>query len=67
MTPEQFLGSIPEHDVDCGLFHPPTSAQKAVNVLIEHFLGKDWYTVNPVNQEQVNTEAVIQILKKHRK
>ena len=64
MKPTDFLGSIPEHNSNCGIFFPPTPAQKALDKLIDHFLGEDWYTVNPVNTEQVNTEAVIRILEK---
>ena len=58
---------------------PPTSAQECMNVLIDHFLGPDWYEnvlidhflgpdwydIWPETQEQVNTLAVCEILSKH--
>jgi hypothetical protein len=50
---------------DYGIFPPPTEAQEGLNVLIKHFLGEDWYTANPINQEQANTEAIYQILSKY--
>ena len=41
---------------------PPTDAQKAIDLLIEFFLGKDWYVNYPCNSEQVNTEALMSIM-----
>lgn len=43
---------------DYGIMPPPMDAQVALNELCRYFLGEDWYTVNPVSQEQVNTEIV---------
>ena len=40
-------------------------AQKALNILIEHFLGPDWYVVDPLGPKQVNAIAVDEILKKY--
>ena len=48
---------------DYGIFAPPTEPQDGLNILIDHFLGKDWYTANPVGQKQVNTEAIYDILR----
>lgn len=39
-------------------FAPPMDAQVALLELKNHFLGEDWYTINPINQEQINTEIV---------
>lgn len=50
--------------IDYGLCPPPTTTDEALEVLIEHFLGKDWYTTLPLSKEQTNTEAVIAILEK---
>ena len=50
---------------DYGLCPPPIEAQEALNILIEHFLGEDWYVVMPVSTEQVNAEAVYEILRKN--
>ena len=38
------------------------SAQEAVNILCDYFLGEDWYTADPVGVEQVNTIAISEIL-----
>ena len=46
---------------DYGIFAPPMKAQVALNELCRYFLGDDWYTANPVSQEQVNTEIVYEI------
>lgn len=66
MKSEQFRKEIIDSsEKDYGLCPPPLDAQKGLDVLIEHFLGPDWYTVTPLCQEQVNTEAVYSILLKH--
>lgn len=44
------------------IFALPLEPQIALNILIEHFLGKGWYTPNPIGVKQVNTEAVYEIL-----
>ena len=44
-----------------------TEAQEGLDILIEHFLGKDWYVVDPLPQKQVNTVAVYQILSVYEK
>lgn len=63
---EKFLDQVYENtDKDYGICPPPTPAQEGLDVLIEHFLGKDWYVVLPLGAEQVNTEAIYEILKKY--
>lgn len=52
---------------DYGLCPPPIEAQEGLNILIKHFLGKDWYVTLPISQEQLNTEAIYEILSKHPK
>ena len=52
---------------DYGLCYHPTSAQDALEVLIEHFLGHDWCSVTPMSADQVNTEAVYCILRENKK
>ena len=46
---------------DYGIFAPPMKAQVAVDELCRYFLGEDWYSVNPVCAEQINTEIVYEI------
>ena len=63
MTPKEFSDMVnASADMDYGICPPPITAEKAMSVLMDHFLGKDWYTVLPLNQEQVYTEAVYTIL-----
>lgn len=50
---------------DYGMFAPPMDAQVALNELCHHLLGEDWYSVNPVSQEQINTEIVYEIERKY--
>lgn len=40
-------------------------AQEALNILIDHFLGEDWYVVDPFEPTQVNAIAVDEILSKY--
>lgn len=69
MTAEQFIKERQEkakkEGKDYGICLPPTEAQEAVNILIEHFLGKGWYTTLSMNAAQVNTQAVYEILDKY--
>ena len=63
MKVAEFLDKVYEGEKeDYGIFLPPTSAQLGLKVLMEHFLGKEWYTINPISLEQVYTEAIVQIL-----
>ena len=50
---------------DYGIFAPPMNAQVAVDELCRHLLGEDWYSVNPVSAEQINTEIVYEIERKY--
>lgn len=49
------------------IFPPPLSDRKAMKFLTDYLLGKDWYSVNPISQEQINTEIVHDILIKYSK
>lgn len=69
MSTEEFLDFLEkeimtEEDKE-NIFMPPLEPQVALDILREDFLGKDWYTVNPVGVKQVNTEIVYYILKKY--
>lgn len=69
MTTEEFLDFLEkeimtEEDKE-NIFMPPLEPQIALNILKDHFLGEDWYTVNPVGVKQVNTEVVYNILEKY--
>lgn len=47
------------------IFAPPLNAQFAINFLKYYLLGEDWYSINPVSQEQINAEIVDAILLKY--
>jgi hypothetical protein len=53
---------LDKSDKDYGLCPPPIEAQEGLDVLIGHFLGESWYTTMPLSQQQVNTEAIYNIL-----
>ena len=63
---KEYIKKVVEDD-SCGIFCPPTDAQTGLNVLINHFLGEDWYVVSPVSPKQVNTEAILEILYRYPK
>jgi hypothetical protein len=66
MNAEDFKRQILNNaDFDYGLCPPPIKAQDGLNILIKHFLGDNWYVTLPINQEQVNAEAIYDILKKY--
>lgn len=50
---------------DGNMFPEPISAERALQVLREFFLGDDWYTVNPVSTEQAYVYMVDNILAKY--
>ena len=52
---------------DYGIFAPPMKAQTAVDELCRYFLGEEWYSLNPISTEQINTEIVYEIECKFRK
>lgn len=54
-------------DVNCGMLSQPMKAQVAVNELCHFFLGDDWYSVNSISTEQINTEIVYEIERKYKK
>ena len=58
---DQFFKIIENHRYGNGL--PKTSAQLALYVLADYFLGEDWYIVDPVGTEQGNTIIVDEILR----
>lgn len=49
------------------LCDPPTDPRIAIHILIDHFLGEDWYVVMPEHDDQVITVAVAEILNKYPK
>lgn len=49
------------------LCDPPTDPRKAMHILIDHFLGEDWYVTMPESDDQIITVAVYEILNKYPK
>lgn len=64
MKAEEFFARI-RNDIEENIFPKGTDAQEALNILIEHFLGDDWYIVDPLGVSQVNSVAVLEILQKY--
>lgn len=66
MTPEEFTKQLYESVEEdyYGIFPPPTEAQHGLDILIKHFLGKDYYTISTTNG-QANSEAIYEILKRY--
>lgn len=62
---QKFTDWLKNDSIDCGIFSPPLEAQKAINFLKDYLLGEDWYVVDPISTQQVNTEIVFEILLKH--
>lgn len=60
LDPDHLFNDVFEQ-MDCGIFMPPCKAQKALDELRRYFLGEDWYSYDPVSQEQVNAEIVYTI------
>ncbi len=69
MSPETFykmmLDKAKKEGKNYGIFSPPTEAHDGLSILIDHFLGSDWYSMNPIHREQINTEAINEILEKY--
>lgn len=64
MTYTEWLDKNWEKD---NMFPPALDAQLALQFLKDYLLGEDWYVVNPLGQEQINSEMVAEILSKYSK
>ena len=60
-TVERFL-NVKSNDPLVNMFPNPTEDREALDILCDHFLGEDWYTVNPMCHAQVLTEQVADII-----
>ena len=69
MKTDEFLKIVDEYNEgkSYGLCSQPFPADKGLDILIEHFLGKDWYVTLSMSSEQVYTEAICDILDKTQK
>ena len=65
MTPDEFQTLIYTESDNDNDSPPSISGQKGLDILIKHFLGKDWYSAGLIHTGQVNYEAVYEILKKY--
>lgn len=50
-----------------GIFYPPMKAEMFIDYIKDYLLWEDWYTINPVNAEQVYTEILVEVLEKYSK
>ena len=55
---------IETHDED-NIFPPGTSDREGMRILINHFLGDNWYVNYSASTEQVNSEAIMEILSRY--
>lgn len=66
MTKKELINYIEkknrETDNMGNIFAPPITGQECLHILKDHFLGSDWYSVNPISQEQINTEILAEII-----
>lgn len=62
---KKFTEWLKNDSIDCGICSPPMDSQLAIKFLKDYLLGEKWYTSMPINQKQVNTEIVFEILMKH--
>lgn len=65
-----FLDYIDDLDMNTNkdnIFPPSMSDRKAMDILWRYLLGEDWYSMNPISHEQINTEIVHLILLKYSK
>ena len=46
---------------------PPMDAQVALSELSDHLLGEDWYVVDPLSIDQINTIIVYEIERKYKR
>ena len=50
-----------------GIFCPPMSNSTFIAYIMDYLLGENWFSVNPVNGEQLNTEILFEVLEKYSK
>ena len=64
---EKFLSEIiKNYTQPDNIFPKPMTDREALEMLCNYFLGEDWYTVNPVNHNQVNVYRVVRIIECNR-
>ena len=47
------------------IFPPPITDREFVEIIRNHLLGDNWYIVNPISHEQINAEAIWEILSRY--
>ncbi len=50
---------------DGNLYPEPMSDREFREIMISYFLGDDWYVVDPLTQDQANTEAAYEIVERY--
>lgn len=50
---------------DGNIYHKPMSDAEFREIIISYFLGNGWYIEDPLSQEQANTEASYEIVKRY--
>lgn len=52
-------------EYNCQFFNPPMSDRESMRFLRRYLLGENWYSANPLPQDQINPEIVHEILYKY--
>ena len=63
----KFSEWLKENWVEDNIFPPALKSQLALKFLKDYLLGEDWYSNNPISNEQINCEIVDTILYKYSK
>ena len=64
---QTFTDWLENDSIDCGIMSPPMEDKRALEFLKDYLLGENWYVVDPVSPNQVNTNIVHEILWKYSK
>ena len=62
MTKEQIDEFFDSKKDGSNLFPKGTTDKEFVDFVSNYFLGNDWFTVDPISREQVNTEVLYAIV-----
>jgi hypothetical protein len=65
MLAEDFVKERYEKEGWKGYGHPPTESKEAIQILMNHFLGENYYVDTSESFDQVTTAAVYAILKRY--
>lgn len=65
---EKFLRMIDNkygNDPDYNIYPEPMTDKEFVQIMLDYFLGEDYYIADPIGHEQINTIIACEIISKH--